>query len=541
MEQQQRQQLKRYVDLFLRRKKVIISFVLIAVTAGLVVYLKTPQVYESTALIIYQRAKINPGSKYTPNVQTRTREMIATLTQQVTSRSSLEGLIKQFDLYKKVRQRLPMEDVVDLMRSNDIQISPDKGDVFRVTFQGDDPKKVMQVANAIAAKFIEENLRYREEKATETSSYTADEMNMAKSTLDKKEAIMRDYKLKYYNEMPQQFDANMARLNALQDQLQKNQDTVQNLERTKVMIQAQISLRKEALDQLAVQQQMMAATPAGDKVRQRFAEQSPRAELLSQVAQAKADLDNLRLRYTSKHPEVQRQEKKLKELLKKQATLAQNTPQQGEQKKELSGEPLIYLQDKQLSQLELQLKSANYNLKGLQKDGEEIQRQIKQYQKWIDKAPVREAEWTALTRDYKQLSDHFQQLLVRNLEAGSAESLERRQKGSQLKIVDSAYYPGKPIKPDFAKIMILALVLGLGLGGGSAFLLEIGDSSFHDAEELETYLDLPVVCSLPRIYSIQEEKMRRLRVMGWSAALTVSVAALLLAMVYFYKIGRIII
>ena len=532
MEQQQRQQLKKYVDLLLRRKKVMAFFVLIAVATGLGAYLKAPRVYESAALIIYQRAKINPGSKFTPNVQRRTREMISTLTQQVTSRSSLEGIIKQFALYQKNLERLPMEDVVDFMRSNNIRITPDKGDVFRVTFQGDNPKKVMQVANAIAAKFIEEDLRYREERATQTSAYVLDEMNMAKGTLDKKEAVMRDYKLKYYNEMPQQFDANMRRLNALQDQLQKNQDTAQNLERTKVMIQTQISMRKEALDQLVT---MGAGDQAGGP---HFVANSPWAEVLSQVAQVKAALDNLRLRYTEKHPEVRRMEGKLQELLAKKAKLAKTMPQD-EQKG--GDEPGIYLQDKQLSQLELQLKNVSYNIKGLQKDGVEIGQQIKQYQAWINKTPVREAEWTALTRDYKQLSAHFQQLVVRNLEAESAESLERRQKGSQLKIVDSAYFPGKPIKPDFKKIMFMALALGLGLGGGLVLLLEVGDSSFRDADELETYLDLPVICSLPRIYSVKEKKMRRMLTVGWSAALTISVAVLLFAIVYFYKTGRIVI
>jgi len=231
-------------------------------------------------------------------------------------------------------------------------------------------------------------------------------------------------------------------------------------------------------------------------------------------------------------------EKKLKELQAKQGKLTQNSPSD----KQKGGEPeILSMQDKQLSQLELQLKNVNYNIKNIKKDGEEIQRQIKQYQKWIDKTPVREAEWTALTRDYNQLYDHFQKLVVRNLEAESAESLERRQKGSQLKIVDSAYFPGKPIKPDFKKIMLMALALGLGLGAATSFLLELGDPSFHDAEDLEAYLDLPVVCSLPRIYSLREKKMRRLQTVGWSAALTVSVAVLLFAMVYFYKTGRIII
>lgn len=541
MEQQQRQQTRKYVSLLLRRKKIIISFMLFALFAGLAFYLKTPKVYESTALLIYERAKINPGSM-TPHVQTRTREMIATLTQQVTSRSSLEAIIKQFNLYPKMRQRLPMEDVVDLMRSNDVIIKPEKGDVFEVTFQGQKPQQVMQVANALAAKFIEENLRYREERATETSAYASDEMNISKATLSKKEAAMRDYKLKYYNEMPQQFQSNMTRLSALQDQLQKNTDSIQNLERTKVMIQEQITKRKEALNQLTMQAQQLGGST--NPIDQALAADSPLASVINNINRSKTALSNLLLRYTSRHPEVKRLKKKLAELEKKKAEIEKAIPPAIAGKNTeipSSTDSILYSRDKQLSQLYLQLTEAAFNIKLMRKNGKEIQKQIAQYQKWIAKTPIREAEWTALTRDYKQLYDHFQKLLVRNLEAESAQSLERRQKGSQFKIVDSAFYPGKPIKPNFKKIMLLALALGLGLGGGLALLLEMGDTSFRDAEDLENFLNLPVVCSLPLIVSDKEKKLSRLKTVCWFILFVIVLVALTAAMVHFYKIGRIII
>jgi uncharacterized protein involved in exopolysaccharide biosynthesis len=393
----------------------------------------------------------------------------------------------------------------------------------------------MQVANAIAAKFIEENLRYREEKATETSAYATDEMNIAKVTLDKKEAAMRDYKLKYYNEMPQQFDANMTRLNALQDQRQKNQDSKQNVERTKVLIQEQISIRKALLRQMATQNLAVAAAVGGQNV-----VDSPLAASMAEINKVKNALDSLRLRYTEKHPEVRHLKKKLKELQDKQLELTKQMPETAKGKGKGNTEVDKYPRDKQLAQLELQIKDVNYNSKRLKKAADEIDAQIKQYQKWIDRTPVREAEWTALTRDYKQLYDHFQQLVIRNLEADSAESLERRQKGSQFKIVDSAYFPEKPVKPDFKKIMLLALALGTGLGGGLAFMLELGDASFRDPEDLEAYLGLPVICSLPRVYLPSDQKRRRWMMIVWSAVLVLSVAVLMAGVIYFYKTGRIV-
>ncbi|MCK5229893.1 MAG: hypothetical protein KAR13_06490, partial [Desulfobulbaceae bacterium] len=248
MELEQRQKLKKYLDIVLRSKKIIIFCLLVSIVAGLGKYLRTPKTYQAMALIRYQQQSVNP-SRMSPDVKTRIREMVSTVGQQITSRTSLEALIKKFDLYTEMREKIPMEDVVVNMRDHHISIKPEgKGDIFRVLFHGGNPKKVMLVTNELAAKFIEENLRFREERASETSAYVKDELQMAKKSLDKIESTMRDYKLKFYNEMPQQRDLNMSRLNSLQTQYQGNQDSIQDLERTKILIQEQISLRKQEVN-----------------------------------------------------------------------------------------------------------------------------------------------------------------------------------------------------------------------------------------------------------------------------------------------------
>lgn len=535
MDQQQRQQLRRHIDLIIRRQKMIVSFVLLAAFAGLAVYLKTPKVYESTALLIYQQAKVTPGSKGVlkpGDVATETQQMVATLTQQVTSRSSLEEIIKQFDLYAEERQRLPMEDVVDVMREKAITISPEKGDVFKVSFRGDTPKKVKEVANALAARFIEENLRYREEKASETSAYVGDELELAKTTLDKKEAVMRDYKLKNYNEMPQQFAANSARLIALQTQLQANRVSAQDLERTKILIQEQITLRKEALSQAMAQGVDQEVGPPGRDGR------GTGNPVVDELAQARQQLADLHSRYTDKHPEVKRVARKVATLEETSASMAKEQADQSEGALPEAPTPLLH--DKQLDELLVQFKKADLAMESLNQENEGLKKQISQYEEWLSMTPVREAEWSALTRDYQQLSDHYQQLVGRNLEADAAESLERRQKGSQFKIVDSAYFPEKPIRPNFKRIMLLSLALGLGLGGGLAMALESQDTSFRDVAEVEAYLGVPVLCAVPRIRTDQDCQAERRRAWLWWTLVLLMVAVLLAVMTYLYLRGRII-
>ena len=521
MDQQQRQLIKKYLDLVLRRKKIIISFFLISIVVGLGGYLRTPKIFQCSSLIKYQRQSVNPTKMSPDDVRSRTNDVVSTISQQITSRTSLEKIIKEFDLYSGARRELPMEDVVEMMRDKHIEISPSKkGDIFEVSYQGADPRKVMRVTNALATKFIEENLRYRGERATATSAYVKDELSMAKETIDRKEALMRDYKLKYYNEMPDQRQINMNRLNALQEQLQNAQDSVQDLDRTRVLIQEQVTLRKEMMAQAA-----------------RYAGLGETGELLTPQSEASVRdrLQELLARYTEKHPEVRRLRKRLEKLELEQ--LQDIVPEEGKQVTSVF--PARH-GDLQLEQLQVQLKEIDYQIKRLKEDRVTIQTQIDQYLQWIENGAVREAEWAALSRDYQQLHEHYQALVARNLEAESAEYLEKSQRGSQFKIIDPAHFPEKPFKPDFRKIMLMALALGLGVGGGLAFGLELLDTSFKDPEELENVLGLPVACAIPLINTPDELKRKKIMTIIWTVAFLISSMVVLGLLIYCWQKGLII-
>lgn len=531
MENEQRQLLKKYLDIALRRKNLIIFCLLVSVVAGLGKYLRTPKSYQAASLIRYQQQSVNP-SKMSPDVQTRIREMVSTVGQQITSRTSLEDLIKKFDLYTEMREKVPMEDVVVMMRDNHIIIKPaGKGDIFQVSYHGGDPKKVMLVTNELAAKFIEENLRFREERASETSAYVKDELRMAKKSLDKIETTMRDYKLKFYNEMPQQRVVNMSRLNSLQTQYQGNQDSIQDLERTKILIQEQISLRKKEISE--ERQRILSLMESNGSV--------PRpgqgGDELEELAGARRALKALQIKYTERHPDVRRLKSTIKELEESLAVKSDSGSGSAEAVDKFGPDAAT---DKQFGQMVLQQKSVEYNIERLKKEKEEIRSQIEKYQKWVEAAPVREAEWSALTRDYEQLNRHYQELVARNLTAASAESLERRQKGSQFKIVDPAHFPEKPFKPDFIRIMLVALAIGLGMGGGLSFGFEFLDTSFKDAEELEPYLKLPVVCSIPYIFTEKEKKWNKIKFILWVAAFVVSVGIIIAGTAYLIYTARIV-
>jgi len=529
MDLKQSLQVRLYIDIVLRKKVFIIACLLLGIAIGLGVTVKTPRQYRATALLSYQRQKINPG-KMAPDVSEKISEMVSTLTQLVTSRTDLEKMIKDFGLYKGARQKLPMEDVVDMMRNN-ISIRPSsRGDTFTISFTGGVPNQVVKVTNSLAAKFIEENLKYREDRATETSSYAKNEMQMAKAVLDKKEAAMRDYKLKYYNEMPEQRQANLSRLNSLQEQNQGVQVNIQDLERTRVMLQQQITERKNVLtsELSSINEQKNEEVAKGQTVNE-----SP-AQRLERL---KRFYNSLLLRYTDKHPEVIRIHRMIEKLEKEMGGQQTNTDKtnlsKDRNKNHFETDPLM-------ANLLLQMRKLDVNVNNLNREKDHLNDLIKKYEEWVTNTPKREAEWASITREYGELKKHFNSLVARDLQAQSVLHIEQKQKGSQFRIEDPARLPEKPYSPNFYKIMGMSIAISLVLGCGIALTETLLDSSFKDVTDVETYLNLPVVCSIPYIYTEKESIRGKVASIAQVIVFVVSLLLLSGAFLYFLKLGRII-
>lgn len=492
MDTKQRHLINKYLDLFFRRKLFIVTVLLISLPVGLGIYLRAPKVYQSSSLVSYQRQKISPN-KLSPDVKANIRDVVNTLTQIVTSRTNLEQIIKELDLYPEQRKILPIEDVIEMFRGNIDVVPSKKGDVFTIYFSGSQPEKVVRATNAIAAKFIEANLKYRHERATDTSLYTKEELLMSKQVMDRKENTLRDYKLKNYNEMPEHRQGNMARLTSLQGQYQGKQESIQDLERTLVLIQDQINNRR-----------MLVQRSAG----------SLEDDEVQSLGSLRLTLDSLLLKYTEKHPEIVRVRKLIAKL---ETEVQRGTSVQNSPTTVLRSSVTDQSYDSILMQLEVQRKGIKLNIANIEREKDQLKEKIEQYEEWVAAAPVREAEWSSLTREYDQLRKHYDYLVAQNLNAESMLNLEVRQKGSQFKIEDPAKYSGKPIEPNFVRIMGMSVMVGLGFGFAVILVLDFLDASFRDPESLDPHLGVPLLITIPYIETKAEQTKNK-----WQMVLAVS-------------------
>jgi polysaccharide chain length determinant protein (PEP-CTERM system associated) len=495
------------IDIALKWKYWIIIPFLASLLGGLTYYLTSPKVYEAETLILVQPQRV-PEEYVRSIVSVSVEDRLRTIDQQVRSRTNLERIIQEFNLFRDRPGTLTIDEMVMSLRER-ILTNVEGGrsrnpetSTFTISFRDENPETVMKVTNALASSFISENLKIREDQALGTSSFLADELVAVERRLLEKENELKEYRERYMGGLPEQLETNLTILERLQEQLDQSNSNLRDAENRRVAIRTEIA------------QQSAMRIPVSS---------TGRSQETSDIQTLKNELASLEARYTSKHPDVIR----LREII---ANL---------EIKIAEGTAAGVLDDSMAlptgidPALRGQLQDTELKIKGLNDEIENTKSQIEWYQKKVEETPKREQELFSLNRDYENESELYNSLLNRKLEAEIAVSMEKKQKGEQFKVIDPAKIPAFPIEPDMQKVMILSLMIGLGLGGGLAYLLEMMDTSYRTPEEVEEELQIPVLVSMPMLYTDKEQrdkKMKRtLKAVYVSGGFALSVISIVLA------------
>ena len=121
------------------------------------------------------------------------------------------------------------------------------------------------------------------------------------------------------------------------------------------------------------------------------------------------------------------------------------------------------------------------------------------------------ADFQILKRDAQTNEQLYQALLARVKEASIAGTMVP----SNVSVIDPGRLANKPFKPKTLRDMALAVVLGLTLGVGLAFLLEHLDDSIKSLDDLERACSLPSLGILPLISTNGKVTIGRKENSGW--------------------------
>jgi len=469
--------------IFRRRMWVIIlPFVAVVTIAIPGSFLLTPE-YQAEVILISQDVDEASVIEGLVSMRLSPQERIQMIVERIQSRKYMNQVAAKTNIaeYLRRKRRGPVleQHVIKYLRGI-VSVRRRAGDIIAISVVHEEPNRAMNIANAVATVYVDNTLLTRQEAVSGSLSFIDKQLAVFQERLSQAEQNLLDEQKKGVLESLDKDSATfLEQLTKLDADLVDNDLTLQ-----------------QAQEQLRVARSRL---QSGDSRSLQFT--NPEIlRLKAELASLNVQLTELQKKYSDDWPEVKRLKvevaQKEAELGRAENKIPQNAPQDTNAESE-------YWQE-EVRRLTIQ-KSALMN-------------KIAEYNQKLQQMPQRQLNLARLTREKAAIENMYSLLLQRRNNAIILQATESDKKGHVAEILDAAVLPEKPIKPDKKKIAVMAVALGLMLGGGAAFLLEFFDHSFYTVEELEEYTKLDVLGTIPRVATydgeLKDQNNQRLKIAG---------------------------
>ena len=388
---------------FLAIARKSVALVAIPTAVGLFVSLlyssRIPDVWEAETLIQVVPQRV-PTAFIQSTVTIKTEDRLEALAQQVKSRTQLERMIVDLNLYPEDRATRPMQDVVETMRLA-VVLDPVRTnrsgpvEAFYLRFRYSDPVVAARATERLGTLYVDQNARERGALAEGARDFLEAQLADANARLEAQDKKLAQFREQHAGRLPSQLDSNMQ---AIQNMQLQRQSTVQSL--------AQDRDRKMMLERLyndlissplTISPSAQAGAPTAEAATLTM---PPRQRLELE----RANLARLQQRLTTDHPDVKRSRRQVEELetlvatapdAATPATPAGATPEEAQRRERISG-------------LRAEIESLDRQIDFKDAEERRISRTIAEYQGRIEAVPGVESEWLALTRDYDTLRQRVQ-------------------------------------------------------------------------------------------------------------------------------------
>jgi len=476
-----------------------------------------PVRYKSTTTILVQQPAV-PKDYVVPNVNDNVEGRLASLKEQILSRTRLLMIANRLHLYENSDRSLTPDDIVAKMRKDiDILLArdPETGDVngFTVSYSAPSPQLAQSVTSELTSLFINENQATLQRESQNTTEFLQKQLADARTSLAEQDAKVKEFQAAHEGDLPTQEASNIQILSGLQSQLQSESDALNTARQQRVYFQSLM----QQYESLSVPTQSTSSNGPPTSL----------SAIDEQLAKMKAQLADLRTRYTEAYPAVQNLEAQIATATKERSQLtaelearAKAAAQHPEGKTAATAvDPTT---STALVQLEGQLQATQTEIANREHDIADLQTRINNYQTRLNAEPASAAQLADLTRGYEQSQSNYNELLRKESDSAMATSMEQMQEGERFSVLDPPSLPIMPAFPDRIKMCLAGLGAGLALGLVVAGGLEVLDDRLHNDKDIEKLLPFAIVGEIPEIRTADEQRQGKRKVaLGWAVAVLV--------------------
>ncbi|HWS87166.1 MAG TPA: GNVR domain-containing protein [Pyrinomonadaceae bacterium] len=508
-----------------RKWLIVLPTAAVAVAVAYVVW-RLPNVYESTTLLTVRPASIVTGTVAQLSDSDLTLR-INNITQEVTSRSTLQPLIERYGLYARERARGDsMDELVERMRARDLKITlnTSRNEItngFFLSFRGSEPRSTQAVTEALARKYVDAQSKAAGDEAMLTADFFKERVEAQKQKLDEIDRRRLAAMQSRVSSLPSQMQALVGQLAGLREEqkariqeIGRVRDQIAFLNRTASELAK--SNQQAGDEAIALMQDPKSTNSYAEWVKRKAELEAMKAELLNTFRPAAPEVRSVQAQID----EIQRQMDRLDEEHKRKV-------EETRERIEKRSDPRLGFNKAEVQRLDAEARRQQAQLDRTEADIAAVSSQL-------SGVPDTEVALEAIQREYETEKGIYDQLVAQQSKADTAAQVAGRAQGESIAVIDPASLPQQPVAPKRPLLMLLGLVAGLGVGVVLAATFEVPRLlTVQTSEDAEHYTGLPVLVTLPVLLTAREARNLKLRraALALAAVLATVVSAPALAFV----------
>ena len=531
-----------YIDILRRHKAWVLGPLFAALVISVVAAFLWPDTYVSIATIRVVPPQV-PENFVPANVNMDVQGRVNSLIQLILNRATLTNIINTHNLYKRERERLPLDDVIENMRLYDIKCCPllrtantqrserNQYPAFEIGFAYSNRFIAQKVTTDLVARFLEENVREVSQQTVSTTQFLRDQWDSAKKKLDGIEQELSVFRTRNMGRLPEEQQTNYQGLNAMQAQMLTLNTSMNRVNQEKLLYDNQLRIFREQLSSLK-------EPNSEDQVQQQKNERLAGKD--REIEQYENDLASARERYKESHPDVQRLVSMLAAARKqREAIVKQEEPRKPDRIAVRPPTPQIVKEQRDLDaaieRTQGLLQAKDLEMQDYKKQSTDLEKTIQIYQTRIEGVPVGIKEYDQLIRERDLARKEYEDLDRRLNASAMSTALENRQQGERLEQLDPPSIPQTPTEPKRPLIIAVGTAIGLIAGICLAGAWEVKDTALKNLKDVRAYTQLPVLGSIPLLENdLVVRHRKRLAWLAWSTAGLVGMLVMSSSVVYYF-------
>lgn len=438
--------------------KLIFTIVMIAVIIAVAVNIMVSPTYEAETTLRIKQPKSLATSLLADlpmGANGNTKQLMSTYAEIIKSRTVVEAVIEKTQTGK---EKVP---TYGSMLSCITTLPVKETELLKIKVTAKSPEEAQVVANTLVDTFNERmTLLVRSEQST-VRQFIGDRMLESQKELEKAETTLQKYKT--------------------------DQRIAAPAEETKAIVERLSIINKlsaeNAVALAAAQAKAGSANNQLSKEKPGFVGDSPLIEQYkSKLAELEVQLVTLSQNYTDQHPQVVSTRAAIAETKTKLNT--EITRVANAEAPSMNPIHLGLLKEK----IEAEAEIAAANAQKLA-----ISSIVANGEKELNKLPVKEQGLVRVMRDATVAQEIYIMLAKRHEEARISEVMQP----TDVQVIDVAIAPTDPISPKKTVNLMIAAILGLCIGLVVAFVLEYMNKTVKTPEDVQQYLRLPILGSIP--------------------------------------------